>query len=107
MLAIREGILLLYDKGFSDVQIVSDFLLAMQTVTTNQNDFGYIDLCATDIKERLQKHVVSECIYVRRSSNNVAHTIAHFTFTSLSSFVWVNDKFPSWLVRLVMNDFNQ
>ncbi|XP_075504617.1 uncharacterized protein LOC142542055 [Primulina tabacum] len=63
LLAIREGILLLYDKGFTDVQVASDSLLAVQAVTTEQDDLGYIGLCATDIKERLKRPAISECIH--------------------------------------------
>ncbi|XP_073014526.1 uncharacterized protein [Primulina eburnea] len=107
LLAIREGIILLYDKGFIDIQVASDSLLAVKAVTINQDDLGYTGVCASDIKERLKKHVISECIHVRRSSNMVAHNIAHFAFSSPSPFVWVNGEFPSWLVKLVMDDFIQ
>ncbi|XP_075486202.1 uncharacterized protein LOC142525796 [Primulina tabacum] len=87
LLTIREGILLLYDKGFSDVQVASDSLLAVQAVTTEQDDLGYIGICATDIKERLKRPAISECIHVCRSSNNVAHNIARFACSSPSLFV--------------------
>ncbi|XP_075492375.1 uncharacterized protein LOC142530426 [Primulina tabacum] len=107
LLAIREGIILLYEKGFTDVQVISDYLLAVQAVTKYQDDIGYIGLCAADIKERLMKPVISECMHVCRSSNKVAHNIARFALSSPSPFVWVNEKFPSWLVKLVMDDFNQ
>lgn len=49
LLAIREGIILLYDRGFTDVQVATDFLLALQAVTTNQEDLGYTGLCAAEI----------------------------------------------------------
>ncbi|XP_073016142.1 uncharacterized protein [Primulina eburnea] len=107
LLAIREGIILLYDKGLSNVQVASDSLLTVQAVTTEQDDLGYIGLCALDIKERLKRPSISECIHVCRLSNNVAHNIARFACSSPSLFVWMNGEFPFWLVNLVMDDFNQ
>ncbi|XP_075515385.1 uncharacterized protein LOC142550029 [Primulina tabacum] len=53
LLAIREGILLIHDKGFTDVQVASDSLLAVQAVTTEQEDLGYIGLCATAIRKHM------------------------------------------------------
>ncbi|XP_073017958.1 uncharacterized protein [Primulina eburnea] len=105
LLAIREGIILLYDRGFSDVQVATDSQLAVQAVTTNQEDLGYIGFCVADIRERLKTPVISEIIHVRSSTNKVAHNLARFSFSSPSPFVWVNGEFSSWLVRLVMDDF--
>ncbi|XP_073280672.1 uncharacterized protein [Primulina huaijiensis] len=103
LLAIREGIFLLYDKGFTDVQVASDSLLRVQAVTTEQDDLGYIGLCASDIRERLKRNAISKCIHVCRSSNNVAC----FACSSPSPFVWMNGEFLFWLVNLLMDDFNQ
>ncbi|XP_073132998.1 uncharacterized protein [Henckelia pumila] len=75
LLAIGEGIKLLYDRGFSDIQVATDSLLAVQAVTSGQEDIGYIGLFAAEIRERQQRHM--------------------------------NDEFPFWLVRLVIEDVDQ
>ncbi|XP_073024373.1 uncharacterized protein [Primulina eburnea] len=87
LLAIREGIILLHDKGFTDVQVATNSSLAVQAVTTTRDDIGYTGLCATDIRERTSEYGMSELIHVRRSANSVAHSIARFAFDSLSPFV--------------------
>ncbi|XP_073031163.1 uncharacterized protein [Primulina eburnea] len=87
LLAIRESIILLYDRGFSDVQVATDSQLAVLAVTTNQDDLGYNGICAADIRERLKTPVISEIIHVRSSANKVAHNLARFSFSSPSPFV--------------------
>lgn len=107
LLAIREGINLLYEKDLRDVQVASDSLLAVQAVTTNQEDLGYIGYCTTYIIELMKLPVIYELIHVCRSANKIAHNMARFSFSSPSPVVWVNGEFPSWLVQLVNDDLMQ
>ncbi|XP_073014599.1 uncharacterized protein [Primulina eburnea] len=83
IVAIQEEILLIYDKGFTNVQVASDSLLAMQAVTTDQEDLGYIGLCATAIRERLKRPAIFDCIHVYRSSNKVAPILLVLLFLRL------------------------
>ncbi|XP_073049440.1 uncharacterized protein [Primulina eburnea] len=83
LLEIRENIILLYDRCFSDVQVATDSQLAVLAVTTNEDDLGYNGICAVDIRERLKTPVISEIIHVRSSANKVAHNLAHFSFLLL------------------------
>ncbi|XP_075491149.1 uncharacterized protein LOC142529488 [Primulina tabacum] len=90
LLAIREGIKLLYEKDFQDVQVESYSLLAVQAVTAHQEDLSYIDSCAADIRARIQAPIISKLSHVRRSANKVAYFLAHFVFSSPTSFVWMD-----------------
>ncbi|XP_073046213.1 uncharacterized protein [Primulina eburnea] len=87
-----------------ELLVASDSLLAVQAVTIDLENHSYTGACAAEIIPMLKQPVVSEIVHVRREANRVAHTIAHFAFSSPSSFVWVNGEFPSWLSRLVMDD---
>ncbi|XP_073286144.1 uncharacterized protein, partial [Primulina huaijiensis] len=49
LLAIREGVKLVYEKNFRDVLVVSDSVLAVQAVNAIQDDLGYVGACASDI----------------------------------------------------------
>ncbi|XP_073138930.1 uncharacterized protein [Henckelia pumila] len=106
LLAIMEGIKLVYEKNFRNIQVASDTLLTVQAVTADQEDLGYPGACATKIKERLQDFIAFDIVHVRRSVNSVAHNIAVFSSSTHSSFVWMNDEFLLWLVGLVMLDYN-
>ncbi|XP_073057072.1 uncharacterized protein [Primulina eburnea] len=72
LLAIREGVNLLYEKNFRDVQVATDSLLAVQAVTANQENLGYEGLCAKDIRRRFQKPTVSDFSHVSRSANRIS-----------------------------------
>ncbi|XP_073133795.1 uncharacterized protein [Henckelia pumila] len=87
LLAIKEGVNLLYEKKFNDVQVESDSLLAMQTVTTKMVNLGYVGLCATETRLRIQQPKITKVIHVRRSVNRVAHCIAHFACFIPSPFI--------------------
>ncbi|XP_073057086.1 uncharacterized protein [Primulina eburnea] len=104
--AIHEGIKLLYDKHFHDVQVTTDSLLAVQAVTTSQDDISYVGLRASVIKDLVQEPVVSNFFYENKLANHVAHSIALFSSCSHSSFVWKNGEFPLWLVNLVTLDLS-
>lgn len=100
ILAILEGINLLYEKEFRDVQVGTDSLLTMQTITTKHEDLSYIVFCAVEVRDRMTKPVASELIHVHSSANKVVHDIARFAFSFPSSFVWVNGEFQYWLIIL-------
>ncbi|XP_073294580.1 uncharacterized protein [Primulina huaijiensis] len=86
-LAIREGIILLHDKGFTDVRVAIDSLLAVQAVTTIRDHISYTGQCAADIRERMSEFGISELIHVRSTTNNIAHDIARFVKISLRTFI--------------------
>ncbi|XP_073119673.1 uncharacterized protein [Henckelia pumila] len=45
LLAILEGVKLVYEKHFIDVQVATDSLLAVQVVTATEKDLGYLGVC--------------------------------------------------------------
>ncbi|XP_073019474.1 uncharacterized protein [Primulina eburnea] len=106
LLAIREGVKLVYEMNFRDFLVVSDSVLAVQAVNAVQDDLGYVGACASDIKILVQAPFISGIIYEPRLSNIVAHNLAKFSLSSPSSFVWLNGDFPHWLVEFVMNDLS-
>lgn len=91
-------------KEFKDVQVATDSILAVQAVTTNQEDISYVGICAEEISSLLKIHVVLDIIHACRSANKVTHHIANFVSSFPSSFVWVNGEFSFLLIRLVMDD---
>ncbi|XP_073138224.1 uncharacterized protein [Henckelia pumila] len=107
LLAIREGVKLIYEKSFIDIHVVTDSLLAVQAVMAEQKNLGYEGLCAKDIKRKLKKPVVSDFFHVSRSANRVAHNIACFASSSPSPFIWMNGDFSSWLIHLIIDDYHQ
>ncbi|XP_073153880.1 uncharacterized protein [Henckelia pumila] len=59
LLAIKEGVKLLYEMGFINVHIESDSLLAVQAVTTNQKNLGYVGDCAQEITSLLKEPIIA------------------------------------------------
>ncbi|XP_073014931.1 uncharacterized protein [Primulina eburnea] len=106
LLAIREGVKLVYEKNFRDVLVVCDSVLAVQAVKAVHENLGYIGACASDINLLVQDQFISGIVYESRLSNNVAHSLAKFASLSPSPFVWLNGAFPHWLVEFVMNDLS-
>ncbi|XP_073270525.1 uncharacterized protein [Primulina huaijiensis] len=106
LLAIREGVKLVYEKNFRDVLVVSDYVLAVQAVNAVQEDLGYVGACASDINILVQATFISGIVYEPRLSNIVAHNLAKFSLSVPSPFVWLNDDFSHWLVEFVMNDLS-
>lgn len=106
LLAVLVGVKLLYEKNFSNVLVESDSLLAVQAVTATQEDLGYVGVCANEVGKHIRRPIISDFAHVCRLANMVAHNIACFVSSSHPSFVWMNGEFPSWLVRLVMNDYS-
>ncbi|XP_073298446.1 uncharacterized protein [Primulina huaijiensis] len=102
--AIKEGINILYDKQFHDVQVTIDPFLAVQAVTNFKEDISYAGLRVSEIIDLIQEPIVSDFIHENRLANNVAHNIAHFSSYYHSSFVWMNGEFLSWLVPVYAKD---
>lgn len=46
LLAIREGVELIHEKDFRDVEVVTYSLLAVQAVTNNYENLGYEGIIA-------------------------------------------------------------
>ncbi|XP_073137538.1 uncharacterized protein [Henckelia pumila] len=97
LLAIQDGLNLLYEHNFINVHVVSNSLLSVQTVTAEQEHLGYEGICVKDIGQRLKQLVASKFYHVSRSANRVAHVIASFASFSPSPFIWLNGAFPSWI----------
>ncbi|XP_073133400.1 uncharacterized protein [Henckelia pumila] len=106
LLAILEGVKLVYESNYRSIQATSDSLLAVQAVTADEENLGYTGLCAEEIKERIRNFIEFDIAHVRSLENSVAYSLAVFSSSSQSSFVWRNEKFSSWLVRLVIDDYN-
>ncbi|XP_073049043.1 uncharacterized protein [Primulina eburnea] len=81
LLAVLEGVKLLYEKNFNNVLVETDFLLAVQAVAATQDDLNYVCLCATDIGERFRNLAISYFTHVYRSANVVAHHLARLFLT--------------------------
>ncbi|XP_073120771.1 uncharacterized protein [Henckelia pumila] len=86
--------------------ITSDSLLAVQAVMTEEENFSYAGALATDIRRLLASPGSPTLTHVRRSANNVAHSIADFSISSTSPFVWEREIFFFWLINLVIKDIS-
>ncbi|XP_075489668.1 uncharacterized protein LOC142528503 [Primulina tabacum] len=106
LLAIREGVKLVYEKKFREVLVVYYSVLAVQAVKAVHENLGYIGACVSDFNLLVQDQFISDIVYEPRLSNNVAHNLAKFASLSPSPFVWLNGEFPRWLVEFVMNDLS-
>ncbi|XP_073057074.1 uncharacterized protein [Primulina eburnea] len=107
LLAIKEGVIMIYEKRFQEVLVASDSVLAVQAVKAIQDDLGYSGICAEEINLLAHAPVISDLVYEPRVTNKVAHQVANFASSSPSPFIWMNGDFPLWLVELVMiNDYS-
>ncbi|XP_073057064.1 uncharacterized protein [Primulina eburnea] len=105
LFAIREGLRLAKEKGFHDICICSDSLLAVQAVTSPTSDLSYVRFCAQEIRCSCLDFSNATLLHVRRSANEVAH----FFYLNLQ-FIPMhhsNGNSPLWVDQLVMWDHHQ
>ncbi|XP_073137815.1 uncharacterized protein [Henckelia pumila] len=104
LLAIQEGFKVAQTHNFQVNHFTSDSLLAVQAVTTPEEDLNYAGSIATDIRRLLDSRSNTNLTHIRRSANVVAHSIDAFSISSSSNFVWKIGDFPVWLIHLVTKD---
>ncbi|XP_075499758.1 uncharacterized protein LOC142538287 [Primulina tabacum] len=104
LLAIEGGLHISHERNLQIYHITSDSLLAVQAVTSLKENFSYVGSKAKDIRILLDPHSISHLSHVRRSANEVAHSLAPFASSSSSHFVWEVGDFPLWLIHLVTKD---
>ncbi|XP_073041771.1 uncharacterized protein [Primulina eburnea] len=107
LFAIREGLRLAKERGFHDICICSDSLLAVQAVTSPTSDLSYVGSCAQEIRCSCLDFTNATLSHVRRSANEVAHFLSKFAISSPAPFEWVPGNSPLWVDQLVMRDHHQ
>ncbi|XP_073307113.1 uncharacterized protein [Primulina huaijiensis] len=104
LLAIEGGLQIAQFHDLPIRQVTSDSLLAVQAITKPEENISYVGSIATDIRNFLESQSNITLSYIRRSANVVAHSIAAFSISSSSHFVWETGDFPFWLIHLVTKD---
>ncbi|XP_075489675.1 uncharacterized protein LOC142528510 [Primulina tabacum] len=104
LLAIEGGLQIAQLHDLPIHQVTSDSLLAVQAITRPEDNLSYVGSLATDIRTFLDSQSNITLSHIRRSANVVAHSIAAFSISSSSHFVWENEDFPLWLIHLVTKD---
>ncbi|XP_073130767.1 uncharacterized protein [Henckelia pumila] len=104
LMAIREGIALVQDRGLTTNFISFDSLLAVKAIIGLEEDRSINGAITNEIRSLLSRFTIVKLFHIRRSANVVANAIAHFVSPSQDPFIWDNENFPFWLVDLVTND---
>ncbi|MQM17956.1 hypothetical protein Taro_050938 [Colocasia esculenta] len=87
-LALRNGIILCYEKGISDFLVESDSLVLVQMMKGNYSIPWRLSIITQDILYRCQ-HIHVSLSHIYREANQVADTLAGFGCTITSSYcVW-------------------
>lgn len=95
LMTIREGIKIVVERNIQPLLVTSDSSPAVQTVTQIQDYLSYLGTWATEIQQLQSFLIESSIVHIRRSANNVAHSIAKFFFFFPSPFIRENGIFPS------------
>ncbi|XP_075524521.1 uncharacterized protein LOC142556914 [Primulina tabacum] len=104
LFAIEEGIQMTQNHPLRIHQLTSDSLLAVQAITCPKVDLGYNGTIVTNIRRLLESQSQLQLDHVIRTANTVSHSLASFTVSSSSPFVWKFGEFSSWLVKLIITD---
>ncbi|XP_075475824.1 uncharacterized protein LOC142513002 [Primulina tabacum] len=104
LLSIRDGMRLLEERGIEVHVITTDSLLAVQAVINPAEDSSYCGALALDIRNSLDICTDTDLRQIGRSANRVTHSLAFFSLSFPTPFVWENGVFPFWLVNLVTDD---
>ncbi|XP_073051687.1 uncharacterized protein [Primulina eburnea] len=102
--AMREGLKKVKEFSLQIQEVTSDSLLAVQAVTSPEEDLSYTGAIAHEVRTLLSDLRGIKVNHVRRSANVVAHSIACFAISSPAPFVWDLENLPFWLVNLVSSD---
>ncbi|XP_073138031.1 uncharacterized protein [Henckelia pumila] len=106
LVAVREGLRLVQERGMNIHEIVTDSLLAVQAVTNPAEDVSYTGNIAMNIRCCLDGISGLNLSHVTRTANLAAHGLALFALVSSSPCSWEHENLPSWLVNLVLNDLS-
>ncbi|XP_073033022.1 uncharacterized protein [Primulina eburnea] len=85
--AMREGLSQAKAHSIVIQEIPSDSLLAVQAVTSLDEDLSYTNIIAQEVRKLLTSFHGIRVNHVRRSANVVAHSIAFFAISSPIPFV--------------------
>ncbi|XP_073154204.1 uncharacterized protein [Henckelia pumila] len=100
--SIKAGLEMVREQEFNQVVIASDSLLAVKAVTSPKDDLSYVGLCASEINLLMVELGNISLFHVRRSANEVAHSLSKFACSSPTPFCWVSGSFPRWLIKLLL-----
>ncbi|XP_073057094.1 uncharacterized protein [Primulina eburnea] len=106
LLAIQIGVNISREHNIDIHLITSDSLLAVQAVTSGDENRSYVGTLALDIRGLLSHLGNPSLRHVRRTANNVVHSIASFACSSPPYFVWKSGDFLFWLINLVIKDLD-
>lgn len=76
LMAIRSGLDLCQHMGFSNVLVFSDCLNVVKDVSQGVGGLGQCDVVAYEIRSMLELPQFLSFNHMRRSANNIAHTLA-------------------------------
>ncbi|KAL5794882.1 hypothetical protein ACOSP7_003476 [Xanthoceras sorbifolium] len=102
-LAIRRGLLLAIETGFSRVCIESDVTAVVNLVINRSPILSEIDIVITDIILLFNSLKIIFILYMARKANHIAYRLAKFGLLFIEDFVWLEDC-PLYVENLVLND---
>lgn len=105
LMAIRSGLDLCLRMGFSNVLVFSDCLNAVKDVSQGVGGLGLCDV-ASEIRSMLELPQFLSFNHMRRSANNIAHTLARKALVYSQNVEWLEGFFPSWLSNAVSRDYS-
>ncbi|XP_073313571.1 uncharacterized protein [Primulina huaijiensis] len=105
ILAIRCGMDLCLQVGVASVCIYSDSKEAVRVVLNPDMDAGSVGVLALEVHSMFLLNNFVSIKHMHRSTNTVAHFLAHRAFNSSSNLLWLDGNIPSWLSCIVTRDF--
>lgn len=88
-------ILFCIDNGLHNMQVFSDSLMVVQSVTRSFENLGHVKTTIFDLNDLLCSNCALGIHQMYCLANMTAHYIAKFALTSSFPSVWVESGFPS------------
>lgn len=92
-------------NNFSNVCIFSDSLLAIRAIIQPLEEFGLYEVIVLEVEDLLKALTFLSIIHMRRSTNEVAHNLAHYALHADSNLELTNSDIPCWTQNVVNKDF--
>lgn len=97
LIAIQEGLKLVYARGIRLCRTVSDSLISVQAVIKSKEDYHYRGARVHQIKILMDATGTGELRHISRNYNSSAHNLARFASFLPNPFMWKHGNFPNWL----------
>lgn len=97
--AIREALSWLKNHNVEKVQVEFDALLVVQGMLLDEEESSF-DLIIHDVKELLHHLAHSQLSFVKRSANQIVHTLTRESVYRLDRREWVSST-PSFICNLL------